>query len=114
MRKEIVAKILGKRQAAKIGCIGYVEDSYLHEVKFGLTSVPSRPTRPSLDIQVTRHLTFFFTRSHQLFHYSVRRLLIGFAIAALIDWKLTVNNVINSAPAPATGNIHQDSSARYW
>ena len=34
--------------------------------------------------------------------YSVLKLFTGFAIAALIAWKLTVSNAINNARSPAT------------
>src|SRR5215204_5009378 len=39
--------------------------------------------------------------------YSVRKLFIGLAIAALIAWKLIVVNAISNADAPAKINIHQ-------
>ena len=39
--------------------------------------------------------------------HSVRRDSTGFAIAALIAWKLTVIKAMNTANAPAIANIHQ-------
>jgi hypothetical protein len=40
--------------------------------------------------------------------YSVRSDFTGFATAAFIAWKLTVNNAINMAIEPAAKNIHQE------
>ena len=39
--------------------------------------------------------------------YSVLKLLIGFAVAALMAWKLSVIKAINSAHTAANANIHQ-------
>jgi hypothetical protein len=39
--------------------------------------------------------------------YSVLKLFTGFAIAAFIAWKLTVNNAIPIASSPEIANIHQ-------
>lgn len=39
--------------------------------------------------------------------YSYRKLSIGFAVAALIAWKLIVINEINNAIPPAKKKIHQ-------
>ena len=39
--------------------------------------------------------------------YSVLKLFTGFAIAAFIDWKLTVINAIRMAIQPEPINIHQ-------
>jgi hypothetical protein len=44
--------------------------------------------------------------------YSERKLLTGFTTAALIAWKLTVNNAIANASRPARANIHQFSGTR--
>ena len=41
------------------------------------------------------------------FDHSVLKLFTGFAIAALIDWKLTVINAINKATVPANAKTHQ-------
>ena len=46
-------------------------------------------------------------------YYSAFKLLTGFAIAAFIAWKLTVNKVMNKAPPIATAKIHQLISVRY-
>jgi hypothetical protein len=43
---------------------------------------------------------------HLILH-SVLKLFTGFAMAALMDWKLTVINAINIADAPAITNTHQ-------
>ena len=43
--------------------------------------------------------------------YSVLNDLIGFAVAALIAWKLTVINVMVSAPAVANKKIHYEMVA---
>ena len=43
-----------------------------------------------------------------LSHYSLLKLFTGFAIAALIAWKLTVNMVSSNTPIPAAAKIHQD------
>ena len=45
--------------------------------------------------------------------YSVRKDFTGFATAAFIAWKLTVNNAISNARIPATKNIHQLIDTRY-
>jgi hypothetical protein len=39
--------------------------------------------------------------------YSLFKLFTGFIKAALIDWKLTVNNAITIAVNPASAKIHQ-------
>ena len=44
--------------------------------------------------------------------YSVRSDFTGFATAALIAWKLIVNNAINVAKIPAIKNIHHDTPVR--
>ncbi len=40
-------------------------------------------------------------------NYSLLRLFTGFASAAFIAWKLTVNSAMPRDSAPATVNIHQ-------
>ena len=45
-----------------------------------------------------------------VFGYSLRRLLKGFVVAALTAWKLTVINVISSAPKAAIPKIQTDNS----
>ena len=46
-------------------------------------------------------------------NHSLLKLFTGFATAALIAWKLMVNNAINTAVTPATKNIHQFILIRY-
>ena len=48
------------------------------------------------------------------FTHSVRNDLTGFAMAALIAWKLTVIKVISRAPTPAAAKIHNEIPVRYW
>jgi hypothetical protein len=48
----------------------------------------------------------------EAFH-SVFKLFTGLAIAALIDWKLTVANVINTEHATVPPKIHHDIWVRY-
>ena len=48
-----------------------------------------------------------------LSNHSVLKLFTGFAIAAFIAWKLTVNKVITNAPAHAAAKIHHDNATRY-
>ena len=45
--------------------------------------------------------------------HSVLNDLTGFATAAFIAWKLTVNKVMINAPEPAAAKIHQDISVLY-
>src|SRR5438477_12983830 len=52
------------------------------------------------------HCLLFTTIDYSC-HHSVLKLFTGFATAAFIDWKLTVNNVMASVHAPATAKIHQ-------
>lgn len=49
-----------------------------------------------------------------ILNYSVLRLLIGFANAALMAWKLTTDIVIKNEPNPASTNIHTDIDVWYW
>jgi len=51
--------------------------------------------------------TFDFRFSIFDFSYSVLKLFTGLATAALMAWKLTVNNAISKAAIPATANTHQ-------
>lgn len=46
--------------------------------------------------------------------YSDRKLFTGLDSAALIDWKLTVNNVIDKAPMLAMTNTSHEMVIRYW
>ena len=49
-----------------------------------------------------------FSHSHTFtFSYSVLNDFTGLATAALIAWKQTVNNAIQTASKPASANIHQ-------
>ena len=50
---------------------------------------------------------------HGTLNYSVLRLLIGFARAALIAWKLTVNKVTTNVAMTAIKKSHQLSVVRY-
>ncbi len=45
-------------------------------------------------------------------NYSVLRLFTGLAIAAFINWKLTVTNAINNTSKPAALNMHQERLIR--
>ena len=50
---------------------------------------------------------FTFDFQLSIFFHSVLKLFTGFARAALIAWKLTVNSVINNAPKIAEAKTHQ-------
>jgi len=45
--------------------------------------------------------------TNQLINYSVLNDFAGFAMAALMDWKLVVQTAISKASKPAMANIHQ-------
>ena len=65
-------------------------------------------------IKKSKHATIIFNFYFLfLIYYSVLKLFTGFAIAALIAWKLTVNNAINITNNPADANSHQLNVIRY-
>ena len=57
---------------------------------------------------------WFFLKRKKHLYYSVLKLFTGFAIAALIAWKLTVINAIKITNNPAAANNHQLIANAIW